>query len=209
MLKPPHSRSCLAEFLEASRQWPRSERPGLYFSERPLLGHLNLRGEAGDTEFLERVERCLRISPPVQPNTYKENGKFTILWLGPNEWLLITPPRSESDFARQLRAALQGLFFALTDVTDGETVIRIRGDRTLDVLRKGCSLDLHPSVFGPGCCAQTLLGKAGIAIRWVDSLPSFDLIVRRSFAEYLALWLRDAGEEYGFAATSGEVSEEA
>ena len=149
------------------------------------------------------------MSVPVQPNTYTENHGVTALWFGPNEWLLITPPRNEGDIARQLRGALQGLFFSLTDVTHGETVIRIRGDRTLDVLRKGCSLDLHPTVFGSGCCAQTLLGKAGIAIRWVDPSPSFDLIVRRSFAEYLALWLRDAGEEYGFAASLGEVTEEA
>jgi sarcosine oxidase gamma subunit len=31
----------------------------------------------------------------------------------------------------------------------------------------------------------------------VDQTPSFDLIVRRSYAEYLALWLKDAAEEYG------------
>jgi sarcosine oxidase, subunit gamma len=209
MFKPPQLRSCLGEFLEASRQRPGSERTGLYLSERPFMGHLNLRGETGHIEFFERVERCLGISPPQQPNTYKENAKFTICWFGPNEWLLITPPRSEGDTARQLRGTLQGLFFAVTDVTHGQTVIRIRGDRTLDVLRKGCSLDLHPTVFGPGCCAQTLLGKAGIAIRWVDASPSFDLIVRRSYAEYLALWLGDAAEEYGFAASSGEVTENA
>jgi len=209
MSKPPHPQFSLTEFLEASGQWPRSERPGLYVYERSSLGHLNLRGEAGDREFLKRVEQCLGISPPVQPNTYTENAKFTIFWFGPNEWLLITPPRSEGDMARELRETLQGLFFAVTDVTHGETVIRIRGNRTLDVLRKGCSLDLHPTVFGPGCCAQTLLGKAGIAIRWVDPSPSFDLIVRRSFAEYLAFWLKDAAEEYGFVASSGEVKEEA
>jgi sarcosine oxidase subunit gamma len=181
----------------------------LYLSERPFLGHLNLRGETGDGEFLKRVEHCVGISPPVQPNTYKENAKFTIFWFGPNEWLLVTPSRIEGDIARQLRGALQGLFCAVTDVTHSQIVIRIRGDQTRDVLSKGCSLDLHPSVFGPGCCAQTLLGKAGIALRWVDHSPCFDLIVRRSFAEYVALWLKDAAEEYGFAASSGEAAEEA
>jgi sarcosine oxidase, subunit gamma len=207
MSKPPHPRSPLAEVLEAFRQQLSSERPGMYLSERSSLGQLNLRGEATDTEFLERVERCLGIPLPVRPNTYTENHRVTSLWFGPDEWLLVTRPGSEGDTARELRGALQGLFSAVTDVTHNQTVLRVRGNRTLDVLGKGCSLDLHPTVFGPGRCAQTLLAKAGIAICWVDHSPSFDLIVRRSFAEYLALWLKDASEEYGFAASSDEVTE--
>lgn len=207
MSRPPHSRSPLDKVLEAFRPKPGSQMPGLYLSERFSLGQLNLRGEARDTEFLERVERCLGIRLPVQPNTYTENNSVTSLWFGPDEWLLITCPGRESDTVRELRGSLQGLFSAVTDVTHNQTVLRVRGNRTLDVLGKGCSLDLHPTVFGPGCCAQTLLAKAGVAIRWVDHSPSFDLIVRRSFAEYLALWLKDAAEEYGFAASSDEVTE--
>ena len=197
MPKPFQPRSPLAEFLAASRQRPWPERPGLELSERGFLGHLNLRGETGRPEFLKGVERCLEISIPVRPNTFAENDRVTILWLGPHEWLLITPPGKEGDMARDLRETLQGTISAVTDVTHNQTVIRIRGNRALDVLRKGCSLDLHPTVFGPGCCAQTLLAKVGILIRWVDRSPAFDLIIRRSFAEYLALWLRDAAEEYG------------
>ncbi len=192
-------RSPLAEFTASARQWPQPETVGVWLTERPFWGHLNLRGEAGESAFLNDVERCLGIAVPVQPNTVHENDRFTILWLGPNEWLVITPPGSEGETARTLRGALQGLFFAVTDVTNGQTIIRLSGARVIDVLRKGCSLDLHPSVFGPGCCAQTLLAKAGILIRCVDPSPSFDLIIRRSFAEHVALWLKDAAEEYGFA----------
>ena len=70
--------------------------------------------------------------------------------------------------------------------------------RAVDVLREGCSLDFHPRVFRPGLCAQTTVAKAGVLIYYVDQEPTIDLIVRRSFAEYLALWLQDAALECGF-----------
>ena len=43
------------------------------------------------------------------------------------------------------------------------------------------------------------LAKAPILIRQVDATPSFEIIVRRSFADYLWLWLEDAASEYPFA----------
>lgn len=194
-------RSPLAEFFAASNQSKQPAKPGVELSEMPFLEYLNLRGEPADPGFLKGVERCLGIPVPVRPNTFAANGRVTILWLGPNEWLVITLPGNEAEVAHELHAALEGVFSAVTDITHSQTVIRLRGDRALDVLRKGCSLDLHPAVFGPGCCAQTLLAKAGVVIRWVDHTPAFDLIVRRSFAEYLALWLKDAAQEYGLALT--------
>jgi sarcosine oxidase subunit gamma len=71
------------------------------------------------------------------------------------------------------------------------------------MLSKGCSLDLNPSVFRARSCAQTLFAKAHVTIRNVDSSPTFDLFVRRSFAEYLGLWLQDASLEYGLAISKG------
>jgi len=195
--------SPLAEFLSASHERAPSG-IGVHLSECPVSAQLVLRGRVEDPEFLKGVQRVLGISIPLRPNTYEENNRHATLWLGPDEWLVITPTATDADTAQELRFALQGTPSAITDVSHGQTIIRIRGDRALDVLRKGCSLDLHPSVFGPGRCAQTLVAKAAIAIRWVDRSPSFDLIVRRSFAEYLALWLKDSAREYGLAVSCDE-----
>ena len=192
-------RSPLAVFPEADRKAPPPARPGLKVSERPFLGYLNLRGQNVDLRFVRTAEQSLGIAIPVRPNTFAENDRATILWLGPSEWMIVTEAGSEIEIAQKLREDLSGIFSAVTDVTHNQTTIRIRGDRVLDVLRKGCRLDLHPATFGPGCCSQTLLSKVGVVIRWVNRSPVFDLIVRRSFAEYLALWIEDAAHEYGFA----------
>jgi heterotetrameric sarcosine oxidase gamma subunit len=47
-----------------------------------------------------------------------------------------------------------------------------------------------------GRCAQTTFAKASAVIS-NKSDGSFDLIVRRSFADYIARWLLDAGQEFG------------
>jgi sarcosine oxidase subunit gamma len=65
------------------------------------------------------------------------------------------------------------------------------------VLAKGCSIDLHPVVFGRGRAAQTSVGLAGvILLAMSDAGEEFLLLVRSSFAGYLANWLLDAAEEF-------------
>ena len=68
-----------------------------------------------------------------------------------------------------------------------------------ELLAKGCPLDLHPRAFDVGQCAQSHLAKAPILIRQLDREPSFEIVVRRSFADYFWLWLEDAAAEYGLA----------
>ena len=168
-------------------------------SERPFLGHLNLRGDPGNGGFTGPAAGVLGFRLPAEPNTTAGEGGLLALWLGPDEWLVVTPPDAQASLAQSLETAFDGVHASVADVTGGQIVITLSGPSARDVLAKGCPLDLHPAVFGPGDCAQTLLAKANVTIRCVDDSPSFELIVRRSFAEYTALWLHDAAMEYGCA----------
>jgi sarcosine oxidase subunit gamma len=65
------------------------------------------------------------------------------------------------------------------------------------VLAKGCSIDLHPNVFGPGAAVQTMLAQAAVVLMpLADNGTDYRLLVRSSFAGYLAEWLIDAAEEF-------------
>jgi sarcosine oxidase, subunit gamma len=171
--------------------------PGrVVFRERALLGHIDLRGNPRDDQFTTAVETTLGIALPIAPNTFAEGAGATVYWLGPDEWLIVTSRESEVSIARDLRSALAGLHAAVTKVSGGQTAIVLHGRAARDVLAKGCPLDLHPRAFGPGRCAQSHLAKAPILVRQVDADPTFEIIVRRSFADYLWLWLTDAVAEY-------------
>ena len=76
-------------------------------------------------------------------------------------------------------------------------MLRLSGPNVRDVLAKGCTLDLHSRSFEPGQCAQTNIAHAAVTLMQIDDLPTYDVVVRRSFASYLALWIEDAASEYG------------
>jgi sarcosine oxidase subunit gamma len=190
--------SPLDGFRAAAAKVPKPAAVGVHLTERQFLGYLNLRGDPENSSFVEGVQQCLGVSLPVLPNTLSQSGSVTALWLSPDEWLLITQNSKDVELASRLRTALHDLHVAITDLPDGQTTLHLSGANALDVLRKGCHLDLHPSVFGFRNCAQTLVAKAPVVVWRGDDLSCFNLIIRRSFAEYLALWLQDAGSEYGF-----------
>lgn len=174
---------------------------GVRMSERPIGGRISLRGDPADRAFMTAAGQALDMVLPTDPNTGAVADQATALWLGPDEWLLTTSAEAGSAVTEALRDALAGLAAAVVDVGDAATVIRLSGPRAADVLAKGCALDLHPTVFGPGRVAQTLVAQADVILHRVESdsadEPAFDIHVRRSFAEYLWQWLADAAMEFG------------
>jgi len=81
-------------------------------------------------------------------------------------------------------------------VSDYYTVIRVAGAKARDVMAKGCPIDLHPTVFRTGNCAGSLYNKAAIRLLQMDDTPTYDIMVRWSFAEYLWKHLVKAAEEW-------------
>ena len=175
---------------------------GATLGERRFLGKVDLRGEP-TKKFRDAVAGVLGVAPPTAPNTAAGDDARTVLWLGPNEWLIVTPPGAEDETADALRAALAGHHVAVTDVSEGRTVIALAGRHARDVLAKGCPIDFHPRVFEPGHCAQSTYGKANVLVQQTSDAPAYDIYVERSFADYLWACLEDAAEEYGLAITMG------
>lgn len=177
---------------------PRVNGPvGVTIAERAFTGMLVLRGNALDPAFAAAVHGALGFDLPLIANTATSAGSNGALWLGPDEWLVVTAPDDTMARAVGLKVALVGLHAAVTDIGDSRTIIRLSGPKARDVLAKGCPLDLHPRVFGPGRVAQSLIGRAGVIIHQIDEVPSYDVYVLASFAAYLWNWLTDAGLDYG------------
>jgi len=152
------------------------------------FAHINLRGDASDDEFLASAEKVLQQPLPLATNSSRLRGEQRIFWLGPNEWLIIAPGKDRLD-TRALKFA--------NDISGGQVVLRLSGAAVEQLLAKGCTLDLAADKFAVGSCAQAGLAKAAVLIARIDDAGSFDIVVRRSFAEYLVKWLHSAGREFG------------
>lgn len=157
---------------------------------------INLRGDATDAKFCKAVEGALGQPLPLEPNT-TTRGAHCVYWLGPDEWLISTGRGKREQVLVRLADSLSGLHVAVNDVTGGNVVLQLKGAQTRNLLAKGCTLDLHPSEFAVGSCAQSGLAKANVLLGLADDAPTFDVIVRRSFADYTVKWLQHAGREYG------------
>lgn len=171
----------------------------LVVKEASLCTHLSVRGSAQDPSFVAGVGQVLGIALPTQPGTYHCNRTQAIYWLGPDEWMLVSQTEA-AELEAALRQVLSG-HISIVDVSGGQTLINLRGaDSALQtVLKKSSVYDFATwprADKDAGRCAQTTFAKATALIS-NKSDGSFDVIVRRSFADYIARWLLDAGQEFG------------
>jgi sarcosine oxidase, subunit gamma len=135
---------------------------------------------------------------PTTPSTAVEGPDANVIWFGPQEWLVTSTSQAAEALEAQLREVTTEHGGAAVDVSAQRTTVRLCGAHARDVLAKGCSLDLHPAVFGPGAAAQTMLGLAAVVLIPLDDKGTdYRILVRSSFAGYLADWLIDAAEEFG------------
>jgi sarcosine oxidase subunit gamma len=167
----------------------------LALHEKPFHGMVALRLDLRDTDGRSAVETVLRAALPEANRTIACAGG-SALWLGPDEFLIVTEPGGETALMADLSAALRGRRGAAVDISDSRTIIALSGKRARDLLAKGSGLDLHPRTFAPGQSAQSFLAKVKIALHQLDDGPSYHIIVERSVAEYLFLWLADAAREF-------------
>ena len=111
------------------------------------------------------------------------SGDCALLWLGPDEFLLLTP----DDVVPSLTNVV--------DVSHRDTALTVSGPRAAWVLNGFCALDLHEAAFPVGMCARTLLGKAEIVL-WRTVAETFRIEAARSFAPYVWACLEEARREF-------------
>jgi sarcosine oxidase subunit gamma len=164
---------------------------------REGLAIVNLRGNAEDAAFAQAAANGLGVALPVAPGTTVEDGSLRVVWAGPDDWFVIGPRGQADALAARLSAALAGTHHAVTDVSSGYTVLHLAGAPARDVLAQGCPLDLHPRAFGRGACAGSHFFKASVWVWEAGEQGAYELLVRRSFTNYVWLMLERATAECG------------
>src|SRR5512132_1315189 len=112
--------------------------------EVPSLAQIDVRCGPAEAEHL----KC-----PMEPNTVIGDVHRGVLWLGPDEWLVVSLPGTADATAEAIGSNLEGSHHAVVDVSANRAVIELRGVTRLDLLASGCSLDLDPAGgWVPGVC---------------------------------------------------------
>lgn len=125
----------------------------------------------------------------------------SVLWLGPEEFLVVAPTEAHEslggDLIQALREALGDGEGQVVDLSGNRTTFELTGPRSRAVLEKGCSLDLHPRVLKAGTALSTEIGNIPVVL-WKTGEETFRLFPRASFADFLGRWLLDAMREYAY-----------
>ncbi|HEX9906355.1 MAG TPA: sarcosine oxidase subunit gamma family protein [Propylenella sp.] len=169
-------------------------------AEAPFLGKFILR--ADPPEAVERLRSALGLGLPFEPLTSSTAGGTSFLWMGPDEWMLVTPADAAAERLETARRALHGIHHQLVEVSDYYTAIEVSGERARELLMKLTTLDLHPRAFRAGMVTGSVFGRANATI-WQTAgdadpgRPVFHLFIRWSMADYLWCLLAEAGREWG------------
>jgi sarcosine oxidase subunit gamma len=146
------------------------------------------RVDARELAFLSQID--VRVEPagaaalgfPTDPNTATSGGR-DVLWLGPDEWLIVGVPGAARAIRDELEASLAGLHRSVVDVSANRAVIELAGPSRHDLLSSACPIDLHPRSWGDGWCAQSVFGAAHVLLHEREGVTR--LFVRPSFADYV------------------------
>jgi sarcosine oxidase subunit gamma len=158
-------------------------------SEVPYLGMVSLRVDPS-SPAAARVAAVLGAPLPARAGATSEQ----VLWLGPDEWLVVTTDDA-AGLVERLDAALGSDPGLALDVSANRTVLELTGSHARAVLEKGCPVDLHPRSFGPGRAVTTTLARVPVLL-WQTGDEQYRLLPRSSFADYVARWLLDAMQEF-------------
>jgi sarcosine oxidase, subunit gamma len=147
-------------------------------------------GRVGGRELAFLSQLDVRVDPagattlgfPTDPNTATSGGR-DVLWLGPDEWLIVAVPGAAGAIRDELEASLAGLHRSVVDVSANRAVIELAGPSRHDLLSSACPIDLHPRSWGDGRCAQSVFGAAQVLLHEREGVTR--LFVRPSFADYV------------------------
>ena len=179
-----------------------AERRSPLFAVADRLAKVTGAIEMAEVPFLTQLD--LRLDPdgpaapgimlPTRPCTSARSGDVDVLWLGPDEWLVVGGPGTAGQLTARLRAATGVEHASVVDVSAQRTTLLLSGPRIRDLLATGCAVDLHPSAFAIGDCVQTVLAHTPVVLVRRDA--GFWVLVRSSYAAHLAEWLLDASIEH-------------
>ena len=178
------------QFAAAEVSGPRAVR----IRELPFLTMVGVRALPGSAAA-GRIETRLGASLPSACGAVTTGNGLSVLWLSPDEFLVVSDEQRPAPLTAALVEALQGEPGSATDLSANRTTFELGGPTARDVLEKGCPLDLHPRAFEVGTAYVTVVGSVPV-ILWKVEEETYRILPRSSFADFLGRWLLDAMAEF-------------
>ena len=158
---------------------------------REVSGELKINIQSRvEARELFRNFKGINSSSLAKPCTFFEYDMGRIFLLGPYEWLIST--RNNIDKVKTLFEKKYVGYFSYVDVTDGYTELKLSGNLLDHTLKQSLTYDYFALNLEEETesfrCIQTNFARVPVFF-WKTSKLSVNLLVRRSYADYLIEWL--------------------
>jgi len=167
----------------------------LEMKEIKAVMKLIIRGKTKN--FITAIGKNLNMILPTEANTSTSGEALTALWLGPDEWMLVSNKaisedantyKVEDNLINNISKVNLG---AVTDVSDQFVMINIKGNKVFDLFATGSPFNFKEFKDKKGSVVQTILSHIDVIIHLTE-LNEVNLLVRRSFSEHLYSWINDS-----------------
>lgn len=164
-------------------------------SELPPRGMITLKGDLASEQLTAAATGLAGVEFPG-PRGAVVDGERGLLWMAPDEVMVLLPRAEAAGGVAALSKALAGSHHLAVDVSDARSLFRLEGVAVREVLAKLTPADLHPDAFGPGEVRRTRLAQVAAAF-WMPDGETADLIAFRSVASYVFDLLSTAADPAG------------
>jgi sarcosine oxidase subunit gamma len=181
--------------LELAKQaQPIDVSKGVWANEIPLLGYISLRGSSKDAAFVDAMPHALGVRLPTEPCTFAVSSDVKVMWLSPDEWMIVCARSRLGALLGDLAQALNSVRSQVVDNSGGYTQVVLQGVNATDVLSHVSVYDF--AALTPGRVVGTTFGKSSAYVHRTEQ--GYCLLLRRSFADYIWRYLVRAAQPYGF-----------
>ena len=170
-------------------------------AEAGLVGMVAIRGDLGDGDFAEGVAKALGVPVPGKRQVTGEGG-LSLLWMSPDELLLVCAHDEADDKVRSLSEALGDQHHLAVNVSDARAVFRLEGEGAAirEVLAKLTPADVRPGSLPTGEVRRTRMAQVPAAF-WFEAEGRASVVCFRSVAAYVFGLLSNvaaSGSEVGY-----------
>lgn len=154
------------------------------------IGQITLRADLGDATVGAAVQVAMGLNVPSALSV-THSADRRVVWMSPDELLLIMPRADLFAVKDQLDQALAGQHAMVLDASDTRATVRLTGTKVADVLAKGAPVDTSDHGFPPGTARRTHMAGLSVAI-WRLDATTWEVVTFRSYAHHLWAWLHKA-----------------
>ncbi|AUC54962.1 sarcosine oxidase subunit gamma [Sagittula sp. P11] len=148
-----------------------------------LQGMVTIRGDFASDAFREAVSGVARVAFPEQRGA-SVDGARGLLWMSPDELMMLVPHAEASESAAKLVEALSDQHALVLDVSDARAMFRLQGRAVREVIAKLAPLDMAPDGLQPGELRRTRFGQVAAGV-WLEGEETATLFCFRSVADYM------------------------